>query len=62
MPQMSPIMWLSLFISIISIIMLVQLIMHFLPSKPLWKENKSTSALILKLHDNKSLFNLWPFF
>nr|QIC54408.1 ATP synthase F0 subunit 8 [Stygobromus tenuis potomacus] len=62
MPQMSPIMWTSLFVSILSIIMLVQLVMHFLPNKPLLKDSSSASTLKLKLYDNKSLFNLWPFF
>nr|AND97095.1 ATP synthase F0 subunit 8 [Stygobromus tenuis potomacus] len=61
MPQMSPLMWTSLFISILLIVMVVQLIMHFLPNT-FFKEASLISNLDLKPHDNKSLFNLWPFF
>nr|YP_009255674.1 ATP synthase F0 subunit 8 [Stygobromus indentatus]AND97082.1 ATP synthase F0 subunit 8 [Stygobromus indentatus] len=58
MPQMAPIMWLSIFSIILMIILSIQMYNHFMI-------NKITKSPLLTLsneYNNKSLLNLWPFY
>nr|YP_009739796.1 ATP synthase F0 subunit 8 [Stygobromus allegheniensis]QIC54421.1 ATP synthase F0 subunit 8 [Stygobromus allegheniensis] len=58
---MAPIVWTFLFTFILFIILMIQLIMHFLPNHSFLTENKLYHSLSNNLNDSKPLFNLWPF-